>query len=177
MNRRGFIGSLLAAGTVAIAAEFKVSEAVAEEMVEELTKDASRTMIAMPGQAFIAPDDKIFQSTAEIRKFYAEECGKALARNIDNQIISVCRRMEGAIKDDLREIGSDARIVVEMPKIVINPQDVMNGKPRPRFELIAGVKPETDFLGNEYLKVGFLPGVGLSTDNQALVDHTGREFA
>jgi hypothetical protein len=174
VNRRGFISGLLAAGTVAIAAEFKVTEAVAEEMLEELTKDQDRIFVSGPKTEFLAQPDKIFTSTANIREFYANECAKALGRDVDNQIMRVVRRMQDAIDTDLAEIGSDAKIIVEMPRIELTGP---LSNPKRSFNLVAGVRPEKSFLGTDILKVGFLDGAPRSDEARGILDHTGREIA
>lgn len=179
MNRRQFLGGLIAGGTAAVIAEFGVSPHMAEEVLEELAKDAKKDVFLPPKTEFfgndklVIPANEVWLSTADIRQYYAEEAGKALARKVDDEIMSVVRRMQHCIDQDLKEIDNpDAKVILNPPRINVKSAD-KNGRVR-RWEMVAGAKPSVSFIGTDLIEVGYLEGC--PENRGGLVDHTGHEF-
>ena len=162
-NRREFLKQFITASSVAVAAHFGVSNAVAEEMQEEFLKDFSRTSVAMPGEhrpVWASVADTVDVWTTHLMKDPLISSSSTGRRDdtADALIFAVrgmCKRMAKAIDHDLctSRVEEGKKIFVEVPKVrrSSGPLSRLSGD----FELVAGLETKKTIWGEE-LRVGYI---------------------
>lgn len=178
MNRRQLLKGILAGGAVAIADQFGVTEAVAEEIEEELILDLqkpARQYFETPNTVFRPPED-LWQSTANVREVYSHYVSEELAKQVDQDIFAklepkiktTVRRLVNAIDQDLSVADKEhSKVILGMPKVETRHTGIFTGK-EPQIVLKAGAEVKKNFLGGEEVSVGYI--------QESLVDKFGQKF-
>lgn len=166
-SRRDAMKTILGLSAAAVAAQFGISEVVAEDLQLELTKDLNRTLIAMPGSTLLDKQE-IWYSVAGVAKVWAEELRRQDSRLVgDARLDAACKRMARAIDHDLKtaRISAQTKIMVEVPRLgwttakTVNSHGIVG---RDDFELRAGVSQSTT-LWSTRTRVGYIGSEGIIT--------------
>jgi hypothetical protein len=166
---------MMAAGAVGVAHQFGVSEAVGEEILEELTMDASKVQVAVPGQIFRPPAD-LWQTTANVREVYTHYVGEQLAKQVDEDIFKKLQpKIKPTVTKLVKSIDQDlsvanlehSKVLLGMPKVETRHTGGFSAK-TPLLVLKAGAEHKKGFLGVEEVKVGYI--------QESIVDRFGQKL-
>lgn len=166
VSRRGFLKSLTALSAVALAAKLSLpSEAMAEEVREELIKDIHKPERTIFDMRDIAQVEPVWASVSATSNYWAEEIAKDMARKLDAEIMrslteagfrgssplkqlpAMTRKLASQIDMDLREqkVPMDKQLIIGMPK-----WEVIDQWGSKAIQVSAGLLKQETIWGDEY---------------------------
>ena len=160
-------------GAAGVAAQFKVTEEVGEEIITELTKDLTKVQVAVPGKVF--DNRQVWTSTANVKKVWGDYIRKEIEKSQTEDVATLLaqkvdftvNRLVRAIDQDLSVADlENKKVILQMPKI--NVRNVGVFRKEPILELKAGAEHKVGFLKGEEVRVGYI--------QESLVDVTGKKL-
>lgn len=166
VSRRGFLKSLTALSAVALATKLALpSEAMAEEVREELIKDLHKPERTIFDMRDIAQVEPVWASVAGTAQYWAEEIARDMARRLDSalmkqlneatfrgsapmkQLPAMTRKLAQQIDNDLRDaqVPKDKQLIIGMPR-----WEVVDQWGAKAVEIRAGLSKQETIWGDEY---------------------------
>lgn len=163
VSRRGFLQSLAALSATALAVKLALpSEAMADEVREELIKDIAKPERTIFDMRDIKQIEPVWASVAGTSKYWADEIMKDIQRRVDADIIKALTEGHSAPAKQLptmtrklaQEIDADlraAKVPVAQQLIIGMPHwEVVQQWGTPAIQLKAGVAKHGTIWGDEY---------------------------
>jgi hypothetical protein len=166
VSRRGFLKSLTALSAVALAAKLSLpSEAMAEEVREELIKDIAKPQRTIFDMRDVTQIEPLWASVSATSTYWAEEIVKDMTRKLDaevmreltvaayrsvapiKQLSNMTRELARRLDDDLRaaKVPAEKQLIVGMPR-----WEIVDRYGTKAIEIKAGLVEQDTIWGKEF---------------------------
>lgn len=172
LSRRQALRGLLALPAAALAVKLGAPEYMGEEIKEELAADLIREPVSVGFSDVKVFDNRpIYQSTARLREFWAEQISKTLGvSKYDDGVRQATKQMSHEMDTRLEQmkVEDGAKVIMDIPYLR-NVHTKYDGSKE--FELVSSVTAKKGLFGTTEYRVGYTP-----PKDPRLLDANGVEF-